>query len=205
MRARIALAAALAVAALSGHSAQALPGVAGADPVGDALSQQAGHDIVGFSISSTRAGKGKNAPVKDFTITLDTAGPAQAGIGTIYTVEGMVEGCGAFRVRLFRGLFGTIWGPELLAGTGSFACVADPHPVWGPSYNVSPTTKIDGNRISWTIRGSAIPRLVKVGTVFSDLHASVTLGEPASGKSTSNYERTASIDTTSSITWRYGS
>lgn len=205
MRARVSLMAALAAAACLGTSVHAAPGARIADAAGDAITQQAGHDIVSVSITSTRAGTGPNAPVKDFTITLRTAGPVQLGLGTVFAVEATVEGCGTFEVRAYRGLIGAIWGPDMVGDSGSFGCVADPHLVWGPLYSVNPTMTLDHDTISWTVRGSGVPSFIKPGTAFKELHAYVAPAEPGGGNSAAHQNRAVSFDSTSSVTWKYGS
>jgi hypothetical protein len=165
------VAAAVALTALPGHAATK-PQVT--DPKGDAVGMQAGTDIVSVLFSTTGTGKGRSYKPTRFLVTMTLAGPAISQPGLTYEVDAMTKECGLLNFTLEQGSpYSTAFGVNGWAGWGSCTTgtAADGIELI--------QAKVAGNTITWSWGLKAIPKPLKIGSVFSNFEARVDPTNPA--------------------------
>jgi hypothetical protein len=182
-RTLLALAAILVTAtAVPGHAAAPQPHIV--DPKGDAITEQAGHDIVSVRFSTTkRMGK-----VSHIVVTATFAAAPSREPGVLYRVLGNHSACGGVMLSwapasalAYDQVYMHCGSSELSDGTGPYTIV-----------NVRP--RVSGSVMTWTLALKALPKEMAKGTM-TDLAAFTTISDPVFGIfNATDYNTAASID-----------
>ena len=179
MRNRLVLLAALSAGAVLAPLAGAAPAPQIVDPKGDALGAQAAYDIVSVTYETTKASKAKNAPLKDFVVTMELAGPATIAPGTSYTVRADDTPCGGLIMYAYWGLLEN--GPTVGGFFNTCGPLDDTTGV--DAAYLEPRTKAEGNKLSFTVAAASVPKAARTAT-FGGLKAVTAPAEPLAGIST---------------------
>jgi hypothetical protein len=140
------------------------------DATGDAVTRQAGNDIVSATWTTTGSGSGKAYKPKQLVVSLTLAAPPSSTPTFTYEVEATTSTCGdvAFTYEpgtpyeSVTGLNGWAdWGDCLLADDSSIELL---------------TPKVKGSTITWSFSLKASP--VKAGAVLTDFRARVDPSNP---------------------------
>lgn len=161
---------ALAVAvALPGHAA-VTPQIV--DPAGDSVGAQASMDIVSGLFSTSGTGKGKAYVPKKLMVTMTLAGPPSSGPGLTYEIGAATSTCGDVVFTFEPGTpYGAVTGLHGWADWGD--C-----PLADDSAVELLAPKVVGSTITWSFGLKAVPKGLKIGTVFSDFVARVDPTNP---------------------------
>jgi hypothetical protein len=169
----LALAAAgIALSALPGHAAAPKPQLT--DAKGDAVGMQAGTDIVSVQFSTTGTGKGKFYKPAKLVVTMTLAGPpVTTPPGITYEVDVMTKECGLLTFSMQDGSpYTTVTGVN---GWGDWGDCTTSTAADGVELI---RTKVKGNTITWSWGLKAIPKALKVGTVWGPFEARVDPTNP---------------------------
>lgn len=181
MRIRTTLFAGLAAgAALFASTASAAPTAVITDAKGDAKGAQAAYDIVSVTMETTKVSKAKNAPLKDFVVTMELAAAPDTKPGTAYQIFGTNAACGAF--------FAYVYWSALDAGPSSslqFGDCGDGTDPTSDNFLVeSATVTTQGTKLVFKASAKALPSQIKAGSAFTELVAYTAPTEPVVGYST---------------------
>lgn len=200
----------LSVLALSATTAVAHEGHANKraqvkDVAGDALDKQGMHDIVGVTFGvtktvtkTTKVVRGKRVTTttstpKDFVVTLDLDGDPLVTPGVTYYI-GVDTPCGALH---FQTRFSTIEAGE---GTSAYFMECGPEDLTVPSvplytYYLEPTVTKGEHKITYTVPFRAMPKQIKVGSMFGDPFAFTAATDPVFGFDTVTFgDKSTAID-----------
>ena len=170
-------AAALLALAGSSHAGSAPATLTFTDAAGDALTQQASHDItrVAFTTTgkTTRVGGRTVYKPHDLVVTMTLAGSPLTVPGMNYEIDADLSGCGTTHFTytpnaVFKGGLYTACGspPDSSTGTATL-------------YEAPPTVK--GGTLTWVFDMSGLSPEFKAGAVFSSIRAFTVLNDPAVG------------------------
>lgn len=195
----------LSIAALAiglAGSAQAAP-ITYADDSGDSVDARPSMDIVSVTYDVRQVNK--SGP-PSLVIEMELAAPPESQLVS-YETRAEAAGCGHFDASFAPG---TVFTAALDSAPASFwiGCGSPPDETGSTSTLLDAQFRIDGNVLRWSLAMDGIPKELRGGTTFSDLHAFTQIAEPVLGIDGSGYVLGAPgplpIDTAATDkTWSY--
>jgi hypothetical protein len=194
---------ALGALVLTGTSSTAAVGNDIVDAAGDAVTAQAGQDILGVDfhmtttdLVTTTVVKGKKKKVvtktpKDLVVTMTLAGPPAIDPGISYQI-GAETDCGHLFVYSYFSAVDA--GPAdsfQFSGCGG----EDPASTDGEAnFTVDAPAKVSGNTLTYTVSAKALPKEISMKSVFTELIAYTAVTEPVVGYATADFVPESAID-----------
>jgi hypothetical protein len=201
----LAVPATLSVLAFFGTNAHAATEPQVKDASGDAVDQQAGHDITGVSYEVTKTVtktvktvKGKKITVttttpKDLVVTLKLAGAPAQTPGVLYDTS-VNTACGALQLQSYYDA-----SAQGMVDYSNFAECGPDNTLAGVTintYDMSPTVVFGPTSISYTISFKALPKEIKLGATWDSPSAYTALSDPLFGFDTVTFvDPATAIDT----------
>jgi hypothetical protein len=194
---------ALGALVLTGTSSTAAVGNDIVDTAGDAMTAQAGQDILGVDfhmtttdVVTTTVVKGKKKKVvtktpKDLVVTMTLAGPPAIDPGISYQI-GAETDCGhLFVYSYFSALDAGPADSFQFSGCGGEDAT---QPDGEANFTVDAPAVIKGNTITYTVSAKALPKEIGMKSVFTELLAYTAVTEPAVGYATADFVPESAID-----------
>ena len=174
-RIRSAALVAAALALLFAGSAQAAP-VKYSDEKGDAVDARASMDIVSVTYDVRQVNK--SGP-PSLVIEMELAAPPENQFVS-YETRAEASGCGFFEASFTPG---TVFVAGLDSAPGSFwiGCGSPPDETGSTATLMDAQFRIDGNVLRWSAAMDGIPKELRSGSTFSQLHAFTQIAEPVMG------------------------